>query len=273
MKSLTIGVLTIAVAVVLTASASAAIFEDNFDSYTDGNPLEGQVNASTGTTWKAFDLWNGSFGSMQSTSNNSQSGLAAGGGAGGGGENSVAIDLAERVTSGRLVVDYDMHVGSNRQSGPQWWLRDAANGANVSLALDWIDNANGGIDPQSGIHNNDPNDPNGTMNPPNLMWNEDITEATQSIHGHYEIDIDNKTIQYTLTSIEEPGKSADSGLLDYSKTFEPDSIYLYLSAISSSNERTYDNFSIVVPEPTTLALTSIAAGVCCLSMFRRRRRR
>ena len=255
--------MAVAIGLMIASSATAVVyFDENFDSYADGSILRGQVGPN-GQTWREFDLWNGAFNDMEVNTTAGQGGTL-GAGPSAGGENAVAIDIGQELSSGILQIDFDLHIGSNRQSGPQWWLKDAESGNNISLAMDWIDNANGGLDPQSGFHAAD----SGT-NPPNLLWDTEITAATQNVNGSYTVDLDNKTVRYMLTSLEE-GSVADSGIVNYEEDYSPEQIHLYLGAISSSNSRGYDNIVIsVIPEPTSLLL--IFAGLCCLGASWRRR--
>jgi len=155
----------------------------------------------------------------------------------GGGANQGNWLSIPKVSSGMLYVDFDMHVGSGRQSGPQWWLRDVDNG-NMSIAPDWIDNANGGMDPQAGIELDYDNS--------NLMWGpEDIGPDTQNIHGNWTFDLDNNTVSVAYTSKEEPGKSATLGPIGYLVTaWAPSEVHLYNHAISSTGGMGYDNMRI-----------------------------
>ena len=263
MKTLYLAALSLSVALMLSMSASAGVvWSENFDSYADGSILRGQVGPN-GQTWREFDLWNGAFQDMQVNTTAGQGGTL-GAGPSAGGENAVAIDLGQELSSGILQIEFDLYIGTGRQSGPQWWLKDAESGNNISLALDWMDNATGGMDPQSGFHTAD----SGT-NPPNLLWDTEITAATQNMHGSYTVDLDNKTVRYMMTSVEE-GSVADSGVVNYEEDYSPEQIQLYLGAMSSSNSRGYDNIVIsVIPEPTSLLL--IFAGLCCLGASWRRR--
>ena len=153
----------------------------------------GQLNPN-GDTWQTFDLWNGSFVDLKSTSNSGQDGTL-GGGSTSGGEHGAWVPLGTKLTSGGNYFEFEVHVPpGGRQSGPQWWLRDGDAAVNLSLALDWIDNANGGIDPQSNFHDT-------TAQPANLFWDTDITAATENIHFAHVVDLDNKHVTYTTTSM------------------------------------------------------------------------
>ena len=200
---------------------------------------------------------------LKSTSNSGQDGTL-GGGSTSEGEHGAWVPLGTKLTSGKIYVEFDVHVPpGGRQSGPQWWLRDGDAAVNLSVALDWIDNANGGIDPQSNFHDT-------TAQPANLFWDTDITAATENIHFTYVVDLDNKHVTYTATSIEEPLSTINSGPHPFDKTYEPDQVYLYLSAIAGGKQWGYDNIcfatgggecsSFVVPDPGTDFEWNTASG-------------
>ena len=176
MKTLSVALLSLAVTLILASTGTATVYwEDNFDSYEAGSTLSGQTGPTGATLEDGWALWaDPEIGSMAATTTSGQDGTL---GAGpdpadptGGGANQGNWLSIPKVSSGMLYVDFDMHVGSGRQSGPQWWLRDVDNG-NMAIAPDWVDNANGGMDPQAGIELDYDNS--------NLMWGPD----TQNIHG------------------------------------------------------------------------------------------
>jgi len=146
MKRLTIAALTLLVTVAFSTPTSATIYwQENFDGYVEGTGLNGQLGPN-GVTWDSgFDLWNDpEIGSLAAVPEAGQDGtLGAGywtGDTTGGGNNQASqIQMGTKVTSGMLYVDYDLHVGTGRQSGPQWWLRDTDTNINASIAPDWID--------------------------------------------------------------------------------------------------------------------------------------
>ena len=218
-------------------------WEDNFDGYAAGTALNGQPGPN-GQTWhKSWTLWyDPNIGSLAPTPVAGQNGTNGAGRWDGdptsGPDNQGSqIDMGVDVTSGMLYVDFDMHVGTGRRSGPQWWLKDTAPGLvdrNVSVALDWIDNAHGGLDPQTGL---------GLDDDSNIFWNTDITGLTTDVHGNWVFDLDNKTVTFTYTSIQEPGKVATL-TTGYSNDWQPDYIYLYNHAIGTAGDMGFDNVRI-----------------------------
>ena len=240
------------------------IFSENFNGYANNSSLVGQTGPN-GQTWEPFDLWNSSFAEMHATRLPGQDGtIGAGRAVGGGGEQAVQIELGQKVSKGILTVDYDIHIGSNRKSGPQWWLMDPDSDNHLSLAFDWMDHR--GIDPQSGFHSAASPQPNDGEN---FVWDTNITELTTDLHGSYVVDLDNQTVTYTVTSIQENSTATASGT--YDESYAPSRVALYLSAIGAGQDNGYDNIVIrVVPEPNSVLLMSIA-GIFCLGRYRRRR--
>ena len=240
MKRLTIAALTLLVAVAFSTPTSATVYwQENFDGYVEGTGLNGQLGPN-GMTWDSgWDLWNdpdiGSMGIDLSGQNGTfGAGYWTGDTTGGTNNSGSQIQMGTKVTGGMLYVDYDLHVGTGRQSAPQWWLRDTDTNINVSIAADWVDNANGGMDPQNGF---------GFQNDSNIFWDTEITEVTENIHASYVIDLDNKQATFTFTSYEEPGSTASLSA-GYDDDWFPDKVYLYNSAIASTIGMGYDNFCI-----------------------------
>ena len=257
MKTLSVALLSLAVALMLTSTGTATVYwEDNFDSYEAGSALAGQTGP-TGATWEAgWMLWDDpEIGSMAATDLGGSQGAGAWAeDATGGTANQGNWLSIPKISSGMLYVDYDMHVGSGRQSGPQWWLKDPDNG-NMSIGPDWIDNANGGMDPQAGIDLDYDNS--------NLMWGpEDIGPDTQNIHGNWTFDLDNNTVSVAYTSKEEPGKSATLGPIGYGVTaWAPSEVHIYNHAMSTAGGMGYDNMRIASTPAPSPAGTGLPAGI------------
>ena len=268
MKTLSVALLSLTVALILASTGTATVYwEENFDGYAEGSALNGQAGPN-GQTWGlVWDLWaDAEIGSMAATSVGGQDGTF---GAGywpddtttGPNNQGSHIHMGTKATSGMLYVDFDLHVGTGRQSAPQWTFKDTDANINVGVAPDWVDNANGGFDPQTGLDLNDNS---------NMFWNTDITSETQDIHGSWVFDLDNKMVTFSFTSKQEPDKVATLST-EYSNDWQPDYIYLYNHAISSSGGMGYDNFRIAdtpIPEPAGLALLSLGG----LMLLARRRR-
>jgi len=84
------------------------------------------------------------------------------------------------------------------------------------------------------------------------------------------VDLDNKTVTYTLTSIQEKSTATGSGT--YNEDYAPSRLAFYISAMGANRDNGYDNLVIrIIPEPTSLFLLCIA-GVCYGASYRPRKR-
>ena len=280
MKTTCLAMLTSSLVLILSSSASAVVYwEENFDSYGEQTPLNGQAGPN-GQTWALeWDLWaDPQIGSMAATSVGGQNGTLGAGRwdlddtddgpppTGGKANQGSHIPMGVKVTDGMLYVDFDLHVGTGRISGPQWTFIDTDYNRGVGVAPDWINNANGGFDPQTGLVLDDDN---------NIFWGDgsaedDITELTNDIHGSWVFDLDNKTVTFSFTSKQEPDKVATLSA-GYSRDWQPDKIAIYNHAMGTIAGMGYDNFCIASgpdecaslippPAPIDFAWTSSDSG-------------
>ena len=243
MKTIYVAMLILSLALILSSSASAVIYyQEDFDvGYTDGNSLIGETDPR-GNTWQTFDLFPGTFNELKSSSQGGQDETLGGGSGGAVGEHGAKISLGQKITSGIITIDYDIHIGpSNKRDGPQWWLHDADTDISLSVSFDGMDNTSLGFPVESGFH-----DPNDTNNPtsqlPNLLWEPDAGHPTEDIHGFYLVDLDNKTVFYRMSSLEED--SVATGFTPYTKTWEPNELYFYMGDVASGKGTGYDNICI-----------------------------
>lgn len=226
----------------LGATVPAVIYwEEDFDDYAAGSPLNGQAGPN-GETWSSnWYLWyDPTIGSLAATPIGGQNGTDGAGRwdddpTSGSQAQGSRIPLGVKIADGTLYVDFDLHVGTNRVNGPQSWLKDTSSRqTNLSVALDSIDNAHGGLDPQTNL---------GLTDNSNIFWNTDITELTTDIHGNWTIDLDNKVATFTYTSIQEPGKVATL-TSSYSNIWQPDFLHLYNNDVGTVTGMGYDNIRI-----------------------------
>ena len=264
-RTLSIAIVTCAVALLLSAPASAVIyFEENFDTLTDGD-LTGQ--SSSGFTWQSGVLWSPGSADpvLQVGTQYGTSGKGAGR-TGPGAASSSWIDFGD-ITSGPIYLDMDVLVNNQSGAGNQFWLNDGAanNTPSFSIAMDDI----AAPFSQSAMIG-------GTSTGPGPGYSSALDANAVAFHINMVIDdiaAAAPTLTWSMHSLADPSKKTDESMT-INSGFVPHSLWLY-SATGGSPDG-WDNIRIAstpIPEPTSLVLLGLGlAGFCCSRPHRRRRR-
>ena len=267
-RTLSIAIVTCAVALLLSAPASAVIyFEENFDTLTDGS-IVGQT--SGGQTWANASLWANPY--VPSTVAAAHGVSGKGLGRSTAGYSADYIEFASAITTGPIYIDMDLLINPliDTNAGPQFWLNDnnvvgtGNDGQNISLAID--NTIAPHVQAEASFNYV------GTTTAASA-----IDTADDSFHMSMSIsDISQATanVTWSMKSLQNPSRvSTGSGSFEPGG-WNPDALYFFSGA--TQNPQGYDNIRVAstpIPEPTSLLLFGLGtAGICCFRPRRRRRR-
>ena len=227
------------------------VFADNFND--SGSPLTGQT-ADTGQTWQAWDWPNWPVGnSLQvATAYGTEGTNGAGGPSPVGPGRGNMVLLGETLSGGPIRLEFDFRddTGGNY---PVIYLRDPV--AGMAASLNWFKGDLGfeGLGLSA------------------LYLDPGI--ASGVLHGILDIDLDNKSVEfswYDPTNRNDPTRSGFAYVGSYTVDFAPDRLQLWTYNYVSGNAG-IDNIELFqIPEPGSLTLLALGLGLLALCGRRRK---